>query len=120
MNRYIYQNNPFVVPTDDGKLIEEHFGIASTGDEKLSLARMVAPPQWEEPFQQPLFDEYTLVFRGRKMVEVDDDKVILNPGESILVKAGSRVRYSNPFNEETEYISVCKPAFSPDTVQRES
>ncbi|MEM6806278.1 MAG: cupin, partial [Bacteroidota bacterium] len=29
--KYFVQKAPFVVPTTDGKLIEEHFGNATTG-----------------------------------------------------------------------------------------
>jgi mannose-6-phosphate isomerase-like protein (cupin superfamily) len=113
------QDTPFTVPTTDGKLIEEHFGNATTQNENLSIAHMVAPPGWREPFQNPEFDEYTLVNRGKKLFEVDGEKITLNAGESILIKKGSRVRYSNPFEEPCEYWSVCLPAFSIDKVHRE-
>lgn len=113
------QKNPFVVPTNDGKLIEEHVGLASTGDKRLSIAHMIAPPGWSEPHQTPAFDEYTLVSRGKKLVEADGEQVILEAGQSILIKSGTRVRYSNPFDEECEYWSVCLPAFSIEGVNRE-
>lgn len=116
---FTVQRNPFVVPTTDGKLIEEHVGRASTGDQQLSIAHMVAPPGWSEPHQTPNFDEYTLVSRGKKLVEVDCQQVILEGGQSILIKAGTRVRYSNPFDAECEYWSVCLPAFSINDVHRE-
>jgi len=116
---YQIQVNPFVVPTNDGKLIEEHVGLASTGDKQISIAHMVAPLGWSEPFQTPEFDEYTLVSRGKKMFEVDGEEIILESGQSILIKGGTRVRYSNPFDEECEYWSVCLPAFSIDAVHRE-
>jgi len=116
---YQLQKNPFKVPTTDGKLIEEHAGLASTGNKALSIAHMVAPPHWSEPFQTPDFDEYTLVSRGKKMVEADGEKIVLEGGQSILIKGGTRVRYSNPFEEECEYWSVCLPAFSMDAVHRE-
>ena len=116
---YQIQKNPFVVPTNNGKLIEEHVGIASTGDKNLSIAHMIAPPGWSEPFQTPEFDEYTLVSRGKKMFEVDGEQIILESGQSILIKSGTRVRYSNPFDEECEYWSVCLPAFSIEAVHRE-
>lgn len=119
MKNYLKQTSPFRVPTTDGKQIEEHFGLASSGDGAVSIARMVAPPGWSEPFQQPAFDEYTLMVRGRKQVEIDGETVVLHPGESLLVRRGTRVRYANPFDEDAEYWSVCRPAFSPDTVHRE-
>lgn len=67
----------------------------------------------------PEFDEYTLVSRGKKMIEADGEKLVVEAGQSILIKKGTRVRYSNPFNEECEYWSVCMPAFSMETVHRE-
>ncbi|MDQ6609041.1 MAG: cupin domain-containing protein [Bacteroidota bacterium] len=116
---YTIQKNPFVVPTTDGKIIEEHVGLASGGNNQISIAHMVAPPGWSEPFQTPEFDEYTLVSRGKKLFEADGDQIILEAGQSILIKAGTRARYSNPYNEECEYWSVCLPAFSIDKVHRE-
>jgi mannose-6-phosphate isomerase-like protein (cupin superfamily) len=116
---YQLQVNPFVVPTTDGKLIEEHTGLASTGDRHISIAHMIAPPGWSEPFQTPDFDEYTLVSRGKKMIEVDGEQIILQAGQSIFIKKGTRIRYSNPFDEECDYWSVCLPAFSVDAVNRE-
>jgi mannose-6-phosphate isomerase-like protein (cupin superfamily) len=115
---YTLQTNPFVVPTTDGKLIEEHFG-GSTGDKNMSIAHMVAPPGWGEPYQTPEFDEWTLVSRGTKQIEVDGDTIALAAGQSILIKKGTRVRYSNPFDSACEYWSVCMPAFSIELVHRE-
>ncbi len=117
---FIKQDKPFVVPTTDGKLIEEHFGVATNGQPELSVAHMVAPPGWSEPFQNPAFDEYTLVISGKKLFEVDDKQVEVSAGQSIKILAGSRVRYSNPFDKPCEYWSVCMPAFSMDTVNREA
>ncbi|SHJ06923.1 Mannose-6-phosphate isomerase, cupin superfamily [Hymenobacter daecheongensis DSM 21074] len=118
--RYFRQQNPFRVPTTDGKLIEEHIGWASTQTEQYSVAHMVAPAHWSEPHQQPEFDEITIVVRGRKRFEVDGDVIELGPGESLLIKAGARVRYSNPFDAEVEYWSICVPAFTMDAVNREA
>jgi mannose-6-phosphate isomerase-like protein (cupin superfamily) len=109
---YLKQTNPFVVPTTDNKLIEEHYGLASSGDRDFSIAHMIAPPNWSEPFQTPQFDEVTIVFKGQKQFEIDGEKVILKAGESILIRKGTRVRYSNPFAEPCEYWSCCVPAFS--------
>ena len=117
---YVKQDKPFVVPTTDGKLIEEHFGLATTNDPNLSIAHMIAPPGWSEPYQNPEFDEYTLVSRGKKKFEVDGEEIIVSKGQSILIKKGCRVRYSNPFDEECEYWSVCIPAFSMELVNREA
>jgi mannose-6-phosphate isomerase-like protein (cupin superfamily) len=119
MSKYILQKQPFIVPTDDNKLIEEHFGKASINPGEFSFAHMVAPSKWSEPFQTPDFDEITYVFSGRKMFEVDGQVIILEKNESIFIKRGTRVRYSNPFDEPCEYISVCIPAFTLEKVNRE-
>ena len=116
---YVLQTKPFVVPTTDGKLIEEHFGLASTQTRQYSIAHMVAPPHWGEPFQNPEFDEVTLVLRGKKRIEVDGETIDLKAGHSILIKGGARVRYSNPFEEDCEYVSFCTPAFDFTKVYRE-
>jgi mannose-6-phosphate isomerase-like protein (cupin superfamily) len=115
---WFLQRTPLVVPTDDGKLIEEHIGGASTGEDRLSIAHMVAPPGWGEPEQAPEFDEYTLMVSGRKRVTVDGEVIELTAGDSLLVRRGATVRYANPYDEPAEYWSVCLPAFSPQRVNR--
>ena len=117
---YILQNQPFVVPTDDGKYIAEHVGLATDNNSNISIAHMIAPPGWSEPAQKPTFDEYTMVVRGQKQIEIDKETIILKAGESIKILAHNRVRYSNPFEEECEYISVCNPAFSFKESHREN
>ena len=62
---FIKQQNPFIVPTADGKLIEEHYGLASSGDKDFSIAHMIAPAGWSEPYQTPQFDEVTIIFKGK-------------------------------------------------------
>jgi mannose-6-phosphate isomerase-like protein (cupin superfamily) len=120
MKKYIIQKSPFVVPTTDGKLIEEHFGNATDGNANISIAHMIAPPGWCEPFQTPCFDEYTYIIKGKKQFIIDGDTIVLNAGESIKIKKNTRVQYSNPFVEPCEYLAICTPAFSMDLVNRES
>ena len=118
--KYFKQEKPFIVPTTDGKIIKEHFGLASTNDKNFSFAHMIAPAGWSEPPQIPEFDELTFIIRGKKKVLVDDkETIILKAGESCHIKKGSKVQYSNPFDSEVEYVSVCIPAFSIDLVHRE-
>ncbi|MFD2589004.1 cupin domain-containing protein [Croceitalea marina] len=116
---YTIQKEPFVVPTDDGKHIAEHFGKATDGNGAISIAHMKAPPGWSEPFQTPEFDEFTFVISGKKQFLINGEKVILNAGESIKIHKNTRVQYSNPFNEECEYLAICTPAFDITTVNRE-
>lgn len=116
--KYKIQKSPFVVPTNDGKLIEEHWGN-STGNSNISIAHMVAPSGWSEPHQSPDFDEFTLIIKGKKQFEIDGEIEVLEAGQSILIQKGARVRYSNPFDTECEYIAICLPAFSMELVNRE-
>ncbi|MBD3724582.1 MAG: cupin domain-containing protein [Flavobacteriaceae bacterium] len=119
MKKYIVQKSPFVVPTNDGKLIEEHHGLATTHDKNISIAHMIAPPNWSEPFQTPEFDEYTYIIKGKKQFIIEEDTIVLEAGQSIKIEKKTRVQYSNPFDEPCEYLAICKPAFSMETVNRE-
>ena len=117
--RYTIQKSPFVVPTTDGKLIEEHFGNATDGNSQVSIAHMIAPPGWSEPFQTPEFDEYTYIVRGKKQFNIEGEIVVLESGQSIKIQKNTRIQYSNPFEDECEYLAICLPAFSIDLVHRE-
>ena len=119
MKKYSIQKSPFIVPTDDDKLIEEHFGLASQGSNKISIAHMIAPAGWSEPFQTPEFEEYTYIINGKKQFIIDGETVILKAGQSIRIEKNTRVQYSNPFDEDCEYLAICLPAFSIDLVHRE-
>lgn len=119
MKKYSIQKSPFVVPTTDGKLIEEHHGLAATGNPDISIAHMVAPPHWSEPYQTPQFEEYTYIIRGKKQFIIEDEIVILEAGQSIKIEKNTRVQYSNPFDQECEYIAICIPAFDFTKVHRE-
>src|SRR3954468_17209464 len=99
------------------KLIDEYAGRVNTGDERLSLAQMRSPAGWQEPGQRPEFDEYTLVLSGTVRVEHERGALDVRPEQAVLCRAGEWVRYSTP--DAAEYVSVCLPAFSPDTVHRD-
>lgn len=117
--KYTIQKAPFVVPTTDGKLIEEHFGKATDLNSAISIAHMVAPPNWSEPYQTPKFDEYTYIIKGKKQFTIDGDQVVLEAGQSIKIDKNTRVQYANPFTEPCEYLAICLPAFSIDLAHRE-
>lgn len=119
MKKYLIQDNPFIVPTDDGKIIKEHFGLASDGNSKMSIAHMIAPAGWSEPFQTPKFDEFTFIIKGKKQFIIDGEQIVLEAGQSIKIERNTRVQYSNPFTEPCEYLAICTPAFSIDSVNRE-
>jgi quercetin dioxygenase-like cupin family protein len=99
------------------KRIEEFAGLASNGEQRVSVARMRSPAGWREPGQSPDFDEYTVVLAGALRVETVDRTLEVPAGQAVLVRAGEWVRYSTP--EGAEYVAVCLPAFSPDIVHRD-
>jgi quercetin dioxygenase-like cupin family protein len=101
------------------KTIEEYVGRVNTGDPSISVARMRSPQGWEEPAHTPEFDEYTLVLAGVLVVEHDGGRLEVRAGEAVHTRPGERVRYSTPEPGGAEYVAVCLPAFSPDTVHRD-
>jgi mannose-6-phosphate isomerase-like protein (cupin superfamily) len=114
---------PTRIPVPGGKVIDEYVGRVTTGTEAVSVAHMIAPGGWSEPAQQPEFDEVTVVLRGLVKVEVTDGDGTVSTldvpaGQAVVTKAHERVRYSTG-DEETEYVAVCLPAFSPDLVNRD-
>jgi ethanolamine utilization protein EutQ (cupin superfamily) len=103
---------------DPPKSISEYVGRASTGSSAVSIAWMRSPAGWSEPPQVPEFDEYTIVVSGSLTVDHDSGSTVVKAGEAVAVSAGERVRYSTP--QGAEYLAVCLPAFSPETVRREA
>jgi mannose-6-phosphate isomerase-like protein (cupin superfamily) len=101
------------------KLIDEFVGRASTGETALSIARMRSPSGWAEPGQRPEFGEFTIVLRGGVVVEFEGGQMTVEAGQAVHARPGEWVRYSTPGEEGAEYVSVCQPAFAPDTVHRD-
>lgn len=115
----VHISKPLRVPVPGDKTIDEYIGHANSGTAKLSVAHMVAPPGWGEPFQCPDFDEVTIVIQGKLRVETQDGFFDVAAGETILCEKGERIRYSNPFENDCELWAVCQPAFSPEQVNRD-
>lgn len=101
------------------KRIEEYAGRVNSGHASVSVARMVSPQGWREPGQRPSFEEITVVLRGMLRVEHNDGHTDVRAGQAIVTAAGEWVRYSTP-DGDAEYIAVCVPAFSMDTVNRDA
>jgi mannose-6-phosphate isomerase-like protein (cupin superfamily) len=101
------------------KIIEEYIGRVNSGTEALSIARMKSPGGWIEPGQKPEFSEYTVVLQGMLRVATKEKTIDIHAGEAVIVTAGEWVQYSTPGPEGAEYVAVCSPAFSPDTVYRD-
>lgn len=100
------------------KIIKEFFGRVNSKTEEVSIAKMNSPKGWEEPGQTPEFDEYTVVLKGSLTVKTKGETFEVKAGEAIITYKGEWIKYSTP-NEDTEYIAVCLPAFSIDTVHRD-
>jgi ethanolamine utilization protein EutQ (cupin superfamily) len=101
------------------KRIEEYVGKVNTRTGEVSIARMKSPGGWVEPGQTPEFDEFTVVLRGRLEVATRDATMEVAAGQAVITRKGEWVKYSTPDPGGAEYISVCIPAFSPDTVHRD-
>ena len=101
------------------KLIDEYAGRVNTGQSDLSIAHMRSPGGWVEPGQTPDFDEYTLVLKGLLRVEHRDGVLDVRSGQAVIVRRGEWVRYSTPEPEGAEYVALCLPAFSIETVHRD-
>jgi len=102
------------------KIIEEFIGNVNSGISTLSIARMKSPGGWVEPGQRPEFDEYTLVLKGTLHVRTNEDTHKVGAGQAIMTQANEWVQYSTPSEEGAEYIAVCLPGFTPDTVHRDA
>jgi quercetin dioxygenase-like cupin family protein len=101
------------------KLIEEFIGRANSGTTAVSIAHMRSPAGWSEPRQRPQFHEYSIVLKGVLRVEHDGGAFDVHAGQAVIAAPGEVVRYSTPLADGAEYIAVCVPAFSPETVHRE-
>jgi ethanolamine utilization protein EutQ (cupin superfamily) len=102
----------------EGKIIQEFFGMVNSQTTDLSIAKMKSPEGWEEPAQSPEFDEYTVVLEGKLQVKTHEATIVVEKDQGILIHKGEWVQYSSPFAGGAEYIAVCMPAFSPQTVHR--
>jgi mannose-6-phosphate isomerase-like protein (cupin superfamily) len=101
------------------KVIEEFVGRVNSKTDAVSIARMKSPGGWIEPAQTPEFNEYTVVLKGMLRVETRDTIIDIQAGEALIVYSGESIRYSTPYAEGAEYIAVCIPAFSAETVHRD-
>jgi len=101
------------------KQIAEYIGRLNSNNARISIARMVSPGGWEEPGQTPEFDEYTLVLRGSVRVITRTGEVEVKAGQVFFAAAGDWVRYTTPNEGGAEYVAICVPAFSPETVHRD-
>ena len=101
------------------KRIEEYAGRVNSGHDGVSVARMRSPEGWREPGQRPDFEEITVVLNGTVRVEYEGGSMDVDAGQAVVAAPGEWIRYSTPHAGGAEYIAVCLPAFSPETVHRD-
>ncbi len=101
------------------KLIEEYIGRVNSQTTAASVAHMHSPAGWLEPGQTPIFDEFTIVLKGTLLIEHKAGSFEVAAGQAVIAHAGEWIRYSSPHEGGAEYIAVCLPAFSMDTVHRD-
>ncbi len=101
------------------KLIDEYVGRVNTKTSSLSIAHMRSPQGWEEPGQAPEFEEFTVVLKGMLRVRFRDGELEVRAGQAVIAPAGEWVQYSTPLEDGAEYVAVCLPAFSMETVHRD-
>lgn len=112
-------NNPTIIEAagNNPKIIKEFIGRVNSQTQEVSIAKMESPAGWVEPGQTPEFDEYTIVLKGLLKVTTKDSVYNVEAGQAIITSKGEWIQYSTPGG--AEYIAVCLPAFSPDTVHRD-
>lgn len=115
-------NSPSLIKSSGNKpkIIEEYIGLVNSRTSEVSIAKMKSPPGWIESGQRPEFDEFTVVLKGKLYVKTEADEIIvISAGEAVIAKRGEWVQYSTPDKDGAEYISICMPAFSFKTVNRD-
>ena len=118
MPKLISQPSRIVAAGNKRKQIDEFVGRVNSQNEQVSVARMASPEGWLEPGQRPEFLEVSVVLSGRLHVEFEAGALDVGPGQAVVCEPGEWVRYSTP--EGAEYVAICLPAFSPDTVHRDA
>ena len=101
------------------KLIDEYIGRVNSQTSGASVAHMRSPGGWKEPGQTPEFDEFTIVLGGVLRVKHEGGEIDVRAGQAVIAHKGEWVCYSTPEPDGAEYIAVCLPAFSMETVHRD-
>jgi mannose-6-phosphate isomerase-like protein (cupin superfamily) len=120
MTTHIQQPSIVQAAGNKPKIIEEYIGRVNSQTGDLSIARMKSPSGWVEPGQTPEFDEYTVVLRGTLRVTTKSGSTDVHAGQAVIAHKGEWVQYSTPGAEGAEYVAICLPAFSMDTVHRDA
>lgn len=108
---------PKRIPVPGNKAVDEYIGRVNSGDGRVSIAHMRSPAGWSEPGQRPEFDEFTVVLAGALLVEHEGGIMEVEAGQAVIANKGEWIRYSTP--KGAEYVAICMPAFSVETVHRD-
>ncbi len=119
MPRLIESPAEITAAGSEPKIIREYVGRVNSQDEVVSVAHMKSPEGWVEPGQRPQFTEYTVVLKGRLRVRYESGEIVVSEGQAVVADSGEWVQYSSPEAGGAEYIAVCVPAFSSETVNRD-
>lgn len=119
MPKKIYSPSIITAAGNKPKIIEEFIGRVNSETNSVSIARMKSPSGWVEPGQKPEFDEYTVVLKGMLRIKTEKETIDINEGEAVIVNKNEWIQYSSPNSDGAEYIAVCLPAFSLDSVKRD-
>lgn len=119
MPTLVSKPSPITAVGNKPKIIREYIGRVNSRTAAISVAQMESPSGWQEPGQRPEFDEYTVVLKGTLVVESEEGRLEVQAGQAVITQSGEWVRYSTPGPDGAEYIAVCLPAFSPQTVHRD-
>jgi mannose-6-phosphate isomerase-like protein (cupin superfamily) len=119
MPRHILSPSIVKAAGNKPKIIEEFIGRVNSNTSNVSIAKMKSPSGWTEPGQTPAFDEYTVVLQGILRVRTKSEIFNITTGQAFIAAKGEWVQYSTPESDSAEYIAVCIPGFSPDTVHRD-
>ena len=110
--------SPARIPVPGGKLLDEYVGRVNSAESRISVAHMRSPAGWSEPGQRPDFDEYTVVISGALRVQHESGEINVTAGQAVVARRGEWVRYSTP--DGAEYVAICLPAFTIETVHRDA
>ena len=119
MAKFIEKASVIEAAGNKPKIIEEFFGRVNSDTSEVSIAKMKSPGGWVEPGQTPEFNEYTVVLKGELTVKTKTETFTVKAGNAIMLEKGEWVQYGTPHPDGAEYIAVCLPAFSIDTVHRD-
>jgi ethanolamine utilization protein EutQ len=119
MPTLITQSTRITAPGNKPKLIDEYIGRVNSQTLGVSVAHMRSPQGWEEPGQRPEFDEFTVVLKGMLRVRHKEGAIDVVAGQAVIAHRGEWIQYSTPAEDGAEYIAVCLPAFSMETVHRD-